>query len=173
MIKISRYSSLDTEMKAALEKMAHNEFGHIPVVKETKWAMPDWSIIDYTDVHEIATFYNIVERKILFDRKEVKAAGINNVITNPAFRKQGLATRLLVSTKDFIFDELQCETGMLLCADSLIPFYHKLQWYKTDATVLFDQPDVKGKVWPANAMLLNNKNEKVNPKEINLNGLPW
>lgn len=173
MIKISKYSALDVETKACLEKMIHDEFGHIPIVKETKWAIPDWTIIDYSDTNAITAFYNIVERKVLFDDREIKTAGINNVITSPQFRRQGLATKILTSTQNFIDDELRCDIGMLLCADSLVPFYNKLNWYQVDSTVLFDQPDVKGKVWSANAMLRSSKGQLANPSIIDLSGLPW
>ena len=67
--------------------------------------------------------------------------------------------------------ELKSELGVLLCADEHIPFYKRLNWYKINCPVHFDQSNGK-KLWEANTMLLTKK-DKWNPKEIDLQGLPW
>lgn len=53
----------------------------------------------------------------------------------------------------------------------LIAFYEGLNWYSVDCSVYFNQSDGR-KLWKANTMLLS-QNEKINPKEVDLNGLPW
>ena len=170
MIEVKRYSDLSQETKAQLDAAIHQEFGHIPIVAQTQWASPDWTIILYEN-EEIATFYNIVERVIRVDGKSLKIGGINNVITPPAFRKRGFATKTLSETRHLIFDELDCEMGVLLCADDLIPFYQRLGWYKVDCPVYFEQHDGT-KLWGANAMFLSEVDQIV-PKEVHLAGWPW
>lgn len=170
MVKITDYSKLDNETKLMLKSFIDDEFGHIPIVRETQWAKPDWTIISYAN-HEIATFYNIVERTILVDNNKMKIAGINNVITPKKFRGNGYASKILAEADKFIFDDLKSDLGVLLCADTLIPFYSRLGWYNVKCPVYFEQSDGK-KLWEANTMLLT-KNEKLNPKRIDLNGLPW
>jgi hypothetical protein len=170
MITIHKTSELSIERKQQLDKLIDNEFGHIPIVKETEWAKPDWTIIYFLN-GEIATFYNVIQRTIFVDKKPFQAAGINNVITAPAFRGQGFSSKVLTETKQFIFQELKRDIGLLLCADNLIPFYEKLSWYKVECPVFFEQTLGK-KIWTANTMLLS-VDKLLTPKEIDLNGLPW
>lgn len=170
MIEIIKYSSLSSAIKNQLNDIIHKEFGHITVVKETKWATPDWTIINYTN-KEIVTFYNIVERVVSIDGKELKAAGINNVITPINHRGNGFSSMTLIETESFLFDKLNADLGLLLCADNLVPFYQRLGWYKVNCDVYFDQPTGK-KIWSANTMLLY-KSSNISPKKIDLNGLPW
>ena len=170
MIEIKKHSELSKIVKDELNQIIQNEFGHIPIVQETKWAIPDWTIIFYQD-REIASFYNVVERIVTIDDRSELVAGINNVITTNKFRGKGLSTLTLETTKDFLFEELKSSLGLLLCADGLIPFYERLDWYKINCPVYFEQP-TETKLWTANAMLLT-KNYKLEPDKINLNGLPW
>jgi hypothetical protein len=171
MLKIYRYKDLDETTKNQLNNFIGIEFGHIPIVKDTTWALPNWTIINYVE-GEIATFYNIVERTVSMDKENLKVAGINNVITPKRFRGQGLSTKTLLYTKPFLFKELNVDLGLLLCADDLILFYNRIGWYKVDCPVFFDQPNEK-KIWTANTMLLTKDRTLVEPKEIDLNGLPW
>ena len=170
MIVTTKYSELDNGTKSKLKSFIDGEFGNIPIVKETEWVQPDWTIVFYQN-NEIATFYNIVERKILVDGNKMKIAGINNVITPKKFRGNGYASKILRETEGLIFKELKSEFGVLLCADALIPFYERLNWYKVDCPVYYEQSDGK-KLWEANTMLLAKK-YRLNPKKMDLNGLPW
>ena len=170
MIEITKYPDLDNGTKSKLENFIEGEFGHIPIVKETEWAKPDWTIILHQN-NKIANFYNIIEREIFIDETNVKIAGINNVITPKEFRGNGYASKVLRETEDLIFEDLKSQLGVLLCADDLVPFYKRLKWYKIDCPVYFEQSDRK-RLWKANTMLLTKK-DKLNPKKIDLNGLPW
>lgn len=170
MIKTTKYLSLNQKIKDKLDSYIEDEFGHIKIVQETEWATPDWTITYFED-EEIATFYNIMERMVLIDDEGFKAAGINNVITRKKFRGRGYASKMLKCTVNFIFEELNSDLGILLCADELIAFYERLNWYKVECPVYFDQPD-DIKLWDANTMLLS-KEKRLNPNKIDLNGLPW
>jgi len=171
MIHIYRTAELTAATKNKLEESIHNEFGHIPIVQSIAWAVPGWSIIRYAE-GAVAAFYNIVERDVLLDKKPYKVAGINNVITVPGFRGKGYASEILAATKEFLFTELRSDAGLLLCADALLPFYEKLGWYKVNSRVYFDQPaSPDRRLWEANTMLLHPG--RIEPQEIDLNGLPW
>ncbi|WP_142784064.1 GNAT family N-acetyltransferase [Changchengzhania lutea] len=170
MIETKKYSELSEQVRDQLNLYIEGEFGQIPIVNETEWAVPNWTVI-YYDTTQIATFYNIVEREITIDDKIFRVGGINNVITPKEFRGMGYASKTLRETEDLIFEDLNCEMGVLLCADDLIPFYERLNWYKIDCSVYFEQSSGK-KLWGANIMLLT-RNEKISPYKIELNGLPW
>jgi len=170
MIRTFKHTELSDEIRGKINSCIHDEFGHIPIVAETEWANPDWTIV-YYEGSEIAMFYNIVEREVDIDGKAYKAGGVNNVITPKAFRGKGHASKVLKSTAQFLFNDLSCDMGLLLCADNLIPFYKRLNWYTVDCPVYFSQSSGR-KLWTANTMLLS-KTEKLVPREIDLKGLPW
>jgi len=170
MIEVKKYSELLEKTKNTLKSFINNEFGHIPIVNETEWAIPDWTIIYYKN-NQIATFFSIIEREIIVDDNLYKIAGINNVITPKEFRGKGYASKTLKNTEKLIFNELKCVFGVLLCADHLIPFYEKLNWHEVKCPVHFEQSSGQ-KLWGANIMFLTKK-EKLNPSKIDLNGLPW
>ena len=170
MISIDKYDALAPDIKKLLNKYIQAEFGHIPIVQETSWAIPDWTILQVQD-ETIVTFYNIIERQVLMDGMPCKVAGINNVITPPPFRGKGYSSQVLSNTTGFLFDELKSEYALLLCADAMIPFYNRLGWYTVNSAVYFDQPGGR-KLWAANTMLLS-PNKSVAPAIIDLQGTPW
>lgn len=167
---IKQYGKLSERDRIKLEECINHEFGHIPIVSETEWSKPNWSVIEYKE-DEIISFYNIVLREIELDGQTCKVSGINNVITLKKYRGNGYASKLLRETEYLIFDEFKCQFGLLLCADKMIPYYENLNWYKVNCPVYFEQSNGIN-LWPSNAMLIN-KGEQVQPNEIKLNGLPW
>ena len=170
MITTQKYRDLDAHTKNEMDSRIQTEFGHIPIVADTQWATPGWTVICY-EADNIASFYNIVERKILIDDTAMDVGGISNVITNPDYRGKGHASRMLRQTEQVIFEQLKCQLGLLLCADELVPFYERLHWYRANCPVTFRQASGEH-LWKANAMLLT-RNETLEPRRINLNGLPW
>lgn len=170
MIKVCKYSTLSPGRQDELAALAELEFGHVPFVKNTKWATPDWSIMKF-DGDELISFYNIVERNIEVDGRMMKAGGINNVITKREYRGKGLASLLLKETRKLLFDDLHCDLGLLLCADDLVNFYHKHGWYKVNCQLSYDQPAGKQN-YTSNIMCLT-RSIQLTPAKIDLNGLPW
>lgn len=170
MIRIEKYDELSEGTLLQLHQAIHAEFGHIPIVQETSWATPHWTIL-YMEDERILSFYNIIERNILIDGVPCKAGGINNVITPPEHRGKGYATRLLNNTRHFLFTDLRCGQGLLLCADAMIPYYNQLGWYTVNSEVYFDQPQGR-QLWAANTMLLS-PGTPITPASIDLQGLPW
>ena len=140
-------------------------------MRETQWAKPDWSFLTL-EITELAAFYNIAERTVSIDGVPVRVAGLNNLVTVPAYRGRGIASRLLRETQPQWFDSLGAECGLLLCADALLPFYSRLGWEKVDVRVTYAQPDGP-RAWAANCMLLDPFRNVTATREIDLCGLPW
>lgn len=170
MIKVTQYISLPQSTKDQLNVFIHDEFGHVPIVKETEWAAPDWTIINYED-NNIASFYNIVERYVKIDGEFFKTGGLNNVMTPKGYRGKGYSSQALMLFENFIFEKLNCDFGILLCADKLIPFYKRFNWYHVTCPVNFAQSDGP-RLWGANTMMMA-RIGKTLPSHIDLNGLPW
>jgi GNAT superfamily N-acetyltransferase len=167
----SRYLELPAERRQQLEAAAQAEFGQFAIVRETRWESPDWSFLAL-DSAELAAFYNIVERTVTIDDVPVRVAGLNNLVTLPAHRGRGVASRLLRETQEQWFDLLGAECGLLLCADALLPFYSRLGWEKVDARVSYAQPDGP-RAWSAHCMMLDPRRKVASVREIDLRGLPW
>jgi len=118
----SRYLELPTGRIQQLEAAADAEFGHIEIVRQDHWRsltgrFSRWMAASWPP------FYNIIERTVSIDGRPVRVAGVNNVITLPAYRGRGIASRLLRESQSVWFDSLGAECGLLLCADALLPFY--------------------------------------------------
>jgi len=167
---IKKYSKLHPAIRQTLVEMAEHEFGDVPIVQEYEWATPDWAVY-ITSGNEIASIAHVIIRKLLFDGVEVSVGGLNNLITRKNFRGKGLGVQVLKHTHDLILNELKCDAGLLLCADSLVPYYQKFGWYKVSSKLYFDQPGGK-KEWQANVML-KTLNLELHPNVIDLNGMPW
>ena len=167
----SRYRELPAELRERLEEIAENEFGHIPLVRETQWAEPDWAYLGYQGP-SLVVFHNIIERAVEIDGVVTPVAGLNNMITLPEFRGRGYASELLRLTQPRWFTELGAEIGMLLCADALVPFYERLGWARVEAPVTIEQ-DAGPRVWAANCMLLEVPASHMPRRHVSLRGLPW
>lgn len=170
MIKIFNYNELGQELLEELTNNINDQFGSVPIVMETKWSTPDWSII-YFDEDNIAAFLNIVIRQVKFDDVYHTVGGLNNLITKKEYRKKGLGSQLVRRANTFILDEMNCDFGLLLCADELVSYYTHLNWVEVKFPVYFQQPGGK-KLWQAKTMLISK--DQINQfHTIDLNGLPW
>lgn len=116
---IEKYVDLPPSVKRLLEKVAGQEFGNIPIVRETTWSVPEWTAICYLG-NEVAAFCSIVSRIIFMNGTFYKAAGLHNLITLERFRGKGLATDLLLKSENFMFE------GLLWIWDY---FYVQINWY--------------------------------------------
>lgn len=170
MLRLIKYADLDTDTKNTLEFYIEKEFGHIPLVKQTQWASPDWSLF-WLNGDKLVSFCNIVIREVHINGQVIKVGGLNNMITPTEHRGKKYSTNLLQAFERVIFEDLNLDAGLLLCADNLVPFYHRLNWRKVDCPVFFEQADGK-KQWEANTMMLFNTTP-YQPTSIDLNGLPW
>lgn len=165
-------SEVPSDRRAQLDQLAEAEFGRFPLVRETAWAKPDWTFLGM-EGEELTCFYHLITRVVSFEGEHKPVAGLNNLITLPAFRGRGLGSSLLLETTAFWFDSLGAEYGLLLCADALVPLYASLGWQETEASVTYAQPTGQ-RTWAANCMILSpTREEKLSIKRIDLCGLPW
>lgn len=165
------YGELSARDRESLEAVADAEFGHLPLVRENEWSEPDFSYRAF-EGEDLVAFCNIIRRTVRIDCKPVKVTGLNNVITLPARRGRGFASRLLRETQPRWANEFGSTAGLLLCADALVPFYASLGWERVTVPVRYSQPD-GARTWPANCMLLEVPLNLRATREVDLCGLPW
>jgi len=147
------------------------EFEQYAIVRETEWASPDVTFIAM-NAADVAAYYNLVERVVRIDNVEVRVAGLNNMVTMPAFRRRGVASGLLRDSQPTWFKELGAECGLLLCADALLPFFSRLGWRRVSGRVVYSQTDGP-RTWSASCMLLDPQGKQPVEKPVDLCGLPW
>lgn len=171
-IQALEYDRLPEARRSELAAAASNEFDRFPIVRQTTWAVPDWSVLGTVDTR-LACFYHAVLRDVRFDGEAVPVVGLNNLITLPPYKGRGLASRLLQETESLWFGTLGARCGLLLCADALVPFYERLGWRSVPSAVRFAQPGMPPQTWAANCMLLSPDRREASPQVIDLAGLPW
>lgn len=165
------YRELPAAQRAHLEAIAEAEFGQHPLLGSTIWAEPDWSFRVF-EGESLAAFHNIVLRTVRVDGAPLRVAGLNNVITLREFRGRGIGAGMLRETQPRWFTEFGAEGGLLLCAESLVPFYAALGWEPVSARVSYEQP-AGHCIWAASCMALDPGRRAASAREVDLAGLPW
>lgn len=164
------FNELAVTLKQELRRRADREFGDVPIVRDHVWAEPTWAVLGRVG-EEVVSFLNIVDRHATADGVPVHLFGLNNVITEPQHRGKGYSKELNRKFLEFISEADSGATGLLFCADDLIPFYSSLGWKKFAGSVIVAQPS-GDKNWPSNAMYYT-QNGVQTWKQVNLCGLPW
>jgi GNAT superfamily N-acetyltransferase len=170
-IQISRYRELDPERREQIDRAAWVEFEKYAIVRETDWAEADWTFLGF-EQQELVAFFNLVDRVVRFDDTPVRVAGLNNMVTLPAHRGCGHASRLLSEAQPRWFDEFGFDAGLLLCADALVPFYERLGWRKIRCPVVYAQPGGEW-TWTASCMVLESRQAIAATRRVDLQGAPW
>ena len=147
------------------------EFEKYAIVRETDWAEADWTFLGFQG-GELVAYFNLVDRVVRIDDAPVRVGGVNNMVTLPAHRGRGHASRLLREAQPKWFDPMGFEAGLLLCADGLVPFYERLGWLKLTCPVVYAQPDGEW-TWKASCMLLEGGRRIAATRRVDLCGPPW
>lgn len=171
-IERHRHHDLPQARREQLRALAGEAFDRFPIVRETRWATPDWTFLGTDDGGELACFYHLVERVVQMDGQPFAVAGLHNLITTQPYRGRGLASELLAATGQVWFSAMAARYGLLLCAGALVPFYERLGWQQVSAEVRFQQPGGM-RTWTAECMLLDPARNAPDPRQIDLGGLPW
>lgn len=87
----------------------------------------DLHFLLYTE-EELTAYLNIVEIKISSELKQEKFLGIGNVCVSIKKRKKGFGKIIIKEVNKFI--NKSNIGALLLCKNSLIPFYSKCNWIK-------------------------------------------
>jgi GNAT superfamily N-acetyltransferase len=166
-----RHPQVPPQLRLQMEHAARAEFQQFAIVRETRWAVPDWTCANF-DGGKLAAFCHLVERTVSIDGVATRVVGLNNLVTLPAFRGRGIAASLLAHMQSDWLGSLGVECALLLCADALLPYYGRLGWRSSEAVVSYAQPDGT-RTWPARCMLLTTDENHHRARSIDLCGLPW
>ncbi len=117
-------------------------------------------------------FAHVFARLGLRDDTPVLMGCLGSVMTARDHQGTGVATTTVTAAGDIIRNSLRADLGVLVCKESLLPFYQRLGWRRMPNTVIVEQPEGK-KPWPYEAMLLLRENKVSMPGKLDLCGFPF
>ena len=164
------YNELENQDLSKLNQVFKETFDRSLRTHYKEWAKPHWAITLILN-DTIVSYYSIVLRDGLFDNSKVRIAGIGGVLTNPRYRGLGYMRKLLSGTKNFVFNELSVDVGLLICQERLIDFYKKMQWYEVKCPLYYTREGKRERC--QTPVMLLSKDRRCHPKMIDLCGLPW
>lgn len=166
-IDIQSRDNLSSSQLSELVQWFKEEFGSIPI----EWAQPEYYVRAAYDSETIGRV-GILKRKISVNKHSLNVAGITGLITRSEYRRNGIASRMLKKTAEFISNDLNIDFGLLLCRDEVASFYEKLGWKIVNGPTSFYQPQGK-MMFPKLTMIFTYGQEQWPKGEMDLCGLPW
>lgn len=135
------------------------------------WADPHWHLLAWH--HDtLVSHLDLTEQRGSTAGQSVQLVGIGNLLTHPAYRGQGLATRAQRQARHVGFTTLGADVAMLWCAPHLVPFYVRRGWQLMQASVMVAQPHGT-LVWPELAMVLPRPGMPWTDAPLVIDGYPW
>lgn len=167
--KISIFPVGDTEpeLRKTLPAWFHREFGNTGFT----WAAPAYYAISEIEGALVGCL-GIFDREVEVSHARIRVGGVGGVITQPEWRRHGIARGLLTSAAEFMREELGVEFAMLLCRREVAPVYSKLGWVRVDGPSVFMQPS-RMATYPRDTMVLRFTERQWPPGTIDMRGLPW
>jgi GNAT superfamily N-acetyltransferase len=140
-------------------------------LESEQFSVVDWYLlVSHND--QWVSMLEIVERVATVDSRPVKLVGIGSVTTRPPWRGRGFSSAALQKAAAFMCEELNVEFGLLLCMETVVPFYKRLGWKVVEAPLVYDQPF--GKVTSDQVTMVLPCGDRAWPAgPIDLCGLPW
>jgi len=121
----------------ALERLSAEAFP--PEEHDPQWARVDWHVLVW-EGDEIVSHVEIVERTATVGGRPVRLGGIGGVATLKAFRRRGLAEAALKVAVDYMRQVLAVDFGLLICAETMLPYYGKFGWKLVARQMWIGQP---------------------------------
>lgn len=138
---------------------------------DTVWAVPEWHFLGWMD-DQLVGHLDLLEREIRIGTSIIRVAGIGGVITKQEWRGRGFASQLMESAHKFMVNNLDCDFGLLMCDEKVVPFYQSLGWKLIPSVLFYDQPGGK-RVFDDRIMALPLKAMDLPEGDIDLQGPPW
>lgn len=137
----------------------------------TKWADADWTVMVWED-DDLVSNVHIIDRTVMVGGQRVRLGGLGNVATKIEWRERGYASAALKVAREFLFDPLKVDFGLMIATEQVIPRYEKMGWQLVADSMWIEQPEGR-KIFTTPVMILP-VCKKVWPQgEIDLCGLPW
>ena len=167
LIETCRADQVSPERRALLDAMYQREFGWDRLV----YAAPEWYLMGNVGDSPVGRV-GMLQRTITVGETSLPVGGITGVVTEPEWRGQGVASRLVRQAVRFLSDELGLQFGLLTCQRRLGPFYEKLGWGPVEGPTVYAQPDGP-RTCPGLTMIVECGSAPWPEGPIDMRGLPW
>jgi aminoglycoside 2'-N-acetyltransferase I len=140
--------------------------------RNVTWAHAEWRVLTRDDARRVISHVGVFFRDATVDGSPMRIGGIGGVMTQPGFRRRGLATTALRYACDFIAKE-RAAFALLFCEPKTAPLYERLDWRRFAGTVFVAQPAGTVRFTASDAMVLDLARSAPTRGTIDLCGLPW
>lgn len=138
-----------------------------------QWAPAEWGIQVRNDADDLVAYGGLVIRDGTHDGRPARIGGVGGVKTHPDHRRLGYAAEIMRSAHRFFSAADEVDFGLLVCEDSLIPYYGRLGWQVFDGEMLTQQPAGKVRFTFNRVMVIPVTGSAPEAGVIDLNGPPW
>lgn len=139
---------------------------------EIAWAKTDLHVL-VVEAEEVISNVEIFERQVTVGGKPVHLGGIGGVATLKAWRRRGLAEAAIKAAQAYLRDPLAVDFGLLICGETMIPYYARFGWKLIARQMWIEQPQGRVLYHDAPTMILPVCQTDWPVGEIDLCGLPW
>lgn len=119
------------------------------------------------------SFAGLLIRDASHGERPVRMGGIGGVKTHPDHPGLGHAAEAMNAAHRLFIEEGTVDFGLLVCNDTLIPYYGRLGWLLCEGEILTDQPEGKVKFNFNRVMTRSVAESAPSDGVIDLNGPPW
>ena len=166
-----RETELTDEERKLVNSWGSEAFGPQEWIRTFSWSTPDWRLFLFDNGLPVSHVKLTIRRGHL-GSAETLFAGVGGVMTPRAHQRKGFSSRLLNTAKEFIFQNVGADYGLLFCLHELTHSYDRLGWILVESPVYVEQP--QGKIiWPKAAMVLPQAGITWHDAEIDVCGKPW
>jgi GNAT superfamily N-acetyltransferase len=137
------------------------------------WADPEWDICVRDDAGQLVSHAGILERDASFDDQPVSIAGLAEMLTHPAYRRQGYGGAALREAARFMRAELQSPFALLVCPLTAIPFYSAHGWQRFNGTIKAEVEVGMAAFGESAWMVLPVTATAPVDGDLDLQGIPW
>jgi predicted GNAT family N-acyltransferase len=168
-VEISKTEDLPQDLKSEIRRWLVETF--LDEHDDTAWANVDWHILGWVG-EELVSHVEIIERVVLVGNEMLAVGGIGGVVTKPHWRHRGYASSIMKIAQKHLCESLRLKFGLLMCDESVIPFYEQLGWKVISGPLVCEQPS--GKIaFDDIVMVYSGRNEDFPEGLIDAQGPPW
>ncbi|MGH8945087.1 MAG: GNAT family N-acetyltransferase [Acidimicrobiia bacterium] len=138
-----------------------------------RWATPEWGVKVIDDEGRLICYAGLLMRNASHDGLPVRIGGVGGVKTHPLHRGAGHASAAMRQAQRFFAEDGEVDFGLLVCDDSLIPYYERLGWEVFVGDMLTEQPEGTVRFTFNRVMVLPVARPAPHRGVIDLKGPPW
>ncbi len=155
------------ERAVLFDAIYQREFGWDRLI----YAAPQWYLLG-THEGTLIGSVRMLEREITVGGLSLRVGGITGVVTEPSYRRQGVARKLVADAVAFLSENRHVAYALLTCNRRLGPLYERFGWRVVAGPTIYSQPDGP-RTCPGLTMVFECGTAPWPDGPIDMQGLPW